>query len=160
MIYDHKGNPIYEESEKPENVVKSMISDALGIIDKDKDEGHRIYVKSPKRFINDLPTREDITILPADDPKNLRMGWVIHEEIGVAVINNYATAKIVIPEARFKSVKRSADPLVEIEDFIDERYWPEWEVEITDDEETEKYTVQAPTQEKAEALAKRLWDNR
>jgi len=32
-----------------------------------------------------MPVRQDITVIPADDPKNLRLGWVIYEEIGLAV---------------------------------------------------------------------------
>lgn len=39
---------------------------------------------------------QDVVHLPADDPANLRLGWVIHEEVGVAVINDYATARISI----------------------------------------------------------------
>lgn len=40
--------------------------------------------------------RDDVVILPADDPKKMKMGWVIHEEIGIVVLNDYAIAKIQI----------------------------------------------------------------
>ncbi len=55
-----------------------------------------IYVLAPGEFVGAMPVRQDITVLPADDPKALRLGWVIYEELGIAVINDYATAKIVI----------------------------------------------------------------
>lgn len=55
-----------------------------------------IYVLAPGEFVGAMPIRQDITVLPADDPKALRLGWVFYEEIGVAVINDYATAKITI----------------------------------------------------------------
>jgi hypothetical protein len=55
-----------------------------------------IYVLAPGEFVGAMPIRQDITVLPADDPKSLRLGWVIYEELGVAVINDYAAAKIVV----------------------------------------------------------------
>jgi len=41
-----------------------------------------------------FPIRQDITVLPADDPKKLRLGWVIYEEVGVAIINDYALSAV------------------------------------------------------------------
>lgn len=41
-----------------------------------------------------FPIRQDITVLPADDPKKLRLGWVIYEEVGVAIINDYAISAV------------------------------------------------------------------
>jgi hypothetical protein len=43
-----------------------------------------------------FPIRQDITVLPADDPKKLRLGWVIYEEIGIVVMNDYALSKIEV----------------------------------------------------------------
>ena len=47
-----------------------------------------------------MPIRQDITVLPADDPKKLRLGWVIYEEIGIVVMNDYAVSRINIEEAQ------------------------------------------------------------
>ncbi len=55
-----------------------------------------IYVLAPGEFVGAMPVRQDITVLPADDPKALRLGWVIYEEIGIAVINDYAISRIVV----------------------------------------------------------------
>lgn len=41
-----------------------------------------------------FPIRQDITVLPADDPKKLRLGWVIYEEVGIAIINDYALSAV------------------------------------------------------------------
>ena len=54
----------------------------------------KVFVLAPAEYIGAMPVRQDITVLPADDPKLLRLGWVIYEEIGVAVINDYATGRI------------------------------------------------------------------
>lgn len=43
-----------------------------------------------------FPVRQDITVLPADDPKKLRLGWVIYEEVGVAIINDYAISAVLL----------------------------------------------------------------
>jgi len=32
-----------------------------------------------------FPARSDITVLPADDPRKLKLGWVIRETIGIVV---------------------------------------------------------------------------
>jgi hypothetical protein len=41
-----------------------------------------------------FPVRQDITVLPSDDPERLRLGWVVYEEVGMAVINDYAITQI------------------------------------------------------------------
>ena len=43
-----------------------------------------------------MPIRQDIQVLPADRPEALRLGWVIYEEIGCAVVNSMAVSKITI----------------------------------------------------------------
>jgi hypothetical protein len=55
-----------------------------------------VYVLAPAQFVGAIPVRQDITVLPADDPKRLRLGWVIFEELGFAVINDYAVARIQV----------------------------------------------------------------
>ena len=52
-----------------------------------------LVVASPDT-VGAFPIRQDITVLPADDPKKLRLGWVIYEEVGIVVVNDYAVAKI------------------------------------------------------------------
>lgn len=37
-----------------------------------------------------------VFIIPADKPEELRLGWVIYEEIGLAVVNSMAIAKITV----------------------------------------------------------------
>jgi len=55
-----------------------------------------VYVLAPAEYIGAIPVRQDITVLPADNPKELRLGWVIYEELGVVIINDYATGKITL----------------------------------------------------------------
>lgn len=42
------------------------------------------------------PLRNDITVLPADDPRKLKLGWVIYEEVGIVVVNDYNISKISV----------------------------------------------------------------
>jgi hypothetical protein len=58
-------------------------------------EDEVLVVASPDT-VGAFPIRQDITVLPADDPKKLRLGWVIYEEIGIVVINDYAVSKVEI----------------------------------------------------------------
>lgn len=52
-----------------------------------------LAVASPDT-VGAFPVRQQITVLPADDPKRLRLGWVIFEEVGIVVLNSYSTARI------------------------------------------------------------------
>jgi hypothetical protein len=56
-----------------------------------------LVVASPDT-VGAFPIRQDITVLPADDPKKLRLGWVIYEEIGIVIINDYAVALIEVTQ--------------------------------------------------------------
>jgi hypothetical protein len=55
-----------------------------------------VFLLAPAEYVGAFPIRQDITVLPADDPKKLRLGWVIYEEVGIVVINSYATAKVTV----------------------------------------------------------------
>ena len=55
-----------------------------------------IYVLADPEFVGVMPIRQDISVIPADSPQNLRLGWVVFEEIGMAVVNSMACAKIEI----------------------------------------------------------------
>lgn len=62
------------------------------------DTGTVLVVSSPET-VGALPVRQDVTVLPADDPRKLRLGWVIYEEIGIVVLNDYAVSKIEVSDA-------------------------------------------------------------
>ena len=55
-----------------------------------------VYMLAPAEYVGAIPVRQDITVLPADNPKELRLGWVIYEEIGIVIINDYSLAMISI----------------------------------------------------------------
>ncbi len=55
---------------------------------------NNVYLLAPAEYVGAIPVRQDITVLPADNPKELRLGWVIYEELGIIVINDYALAKV------------------------------------------------------------------
>jgi hypothetical protein len=53
-----------------------------------------VMLLAPADYVGAFPIRQDITVIPADDPRKLRLGWVIFEEIGIVIINTYAVARI------------------------------------------------------------------
>lgn len=55
-----------------------------------------VFILSLAEYVGAIPIRQDITVLPADDPKKLRLGWIIYEEIGIVVINDYAIARVEV----------------------------------------------------------------
>jgi len=55
-----------------------------------------VYVLAEPEFVGVMPIRQDINVIPADKPERLRLGWVVYEEIGVAIVNPRAIAKIAV----------------------------------------------------------------
>lgn len=54
----------------------------------------KVLVVASPDTVGAFPIRQDITVLPADDPKKLRLGWVIYEEVGIVVVNDYALSRV------------------------------------------------------------------
>lgn len=40
-----------------------------------------VYVCADPEFLGVMPIRQDIQVIPADKPEQLRLGWVVYEEI-------------------------------------------------------------------------------
>jgi len=57
---------------------------------------NKVLLFAPADNVGAFPIRQDITVLPADDPKKLRLGWVIYEEVGIVIINDYALAEVEV----------------------------------------------------------------
>ncbi len=57
-------------------------------------DSNTVLVVASPETVGAFPIRQDITVLPADDPKKLRLGWVIYEEIGIVIVNDYAVSRI------------------------------------------------------------------
>lgn len=53
-----------------------------------------VLLLAPADYVGAFPVRQDITVLPADDPRRISIGWVIYEEIGIVVINDYSVARV------------------------------------------------------------------
>jgi len=43
-----------------------------------------------------MPVRQDIEVLPADEPKQLKLGWVVNEIVGVGIVNPRGVATGVV----------------------------------------------------------------
>jgi len=54
-----------------------------------------VYACADADFVGPMPIRQDIEVLPADEPKQLKLGWVVNELIGIAVANSRGVAKYV-----------------------------------------------------------------
>ena len=46
-----------------------------------------IYAAADPEFVGVMPIRQDIEVLPADEPKQLKLGWVVSEIIGIGIVN-------------------------------------------------------------------------
>jgi hypothetical protein len=46
-----------------------------------------VFAVADPEFVGVLPVRQDIEVLPADEPKQLKLGWVVSEVIGIGIVN-------------------------------------------------------------------------
>ena len=61
------------------------------IVSKIVPEGTLFGLAEPE-FVGVFPVRQDIEVLPADEPRQLKLGWVINEIVGVAIVNTKGVA--------------------------------------------------------------------
>lgn len=52
-----------------------------------------VYGCADPEFVGVLPVRQDIEVMPADEPKQLKLGWVVSEIIGIGIVNARGVAK-------------------------------------------------------------------
>jgi hypothetical protein len=51
------------------------------------------YAAADPEFVGVMPVRQDIEVLPADEPKQLKLGWVVSEIVGIGIVNPRGVAK-------------------------------------------------------------------
>ncbi len=47
----------------------------------------QVFACAEPEFVGVMPVRQDIEVLPADEPKQLKLGWVVSEQIGIGIVN-------------------------------------------------------------------------
>ena len=52
-----------------------------------------IYGAADPEFVGVMPVRQDIEVLPADVPRELKLGWVVSEIIGIGIVNPRGVSK-------------------------------------------------------------------
>jgi len=53
-----------------------------------------VYVMSTPKFLGWMPLRKDTDVIPADDPDNLRLGFVGYDLLGMTIFNALAVCKV------------------------------------------------------------------
>jgi len=59
-----------------------------------------VFGTADPEFVGVMPIRQDIEVLPADEPKQLKLGWMVNEIIGIGIANPRGVAvgrKSVVP---------------------------------------------------------------
>jgi hypothetical protein len=52
-----------------------------------------VYACADPEFVGVMPVRQDIEVLPADEPRQLKLGWVVSEIIGIGIVNPRGVSK-------------------------------------------------------------------
>lgn len=45
------------------------------------------FATAEPELVGVMPVRQDVEVMPADEPKQLKMGWVVSEIIGIGIVN-------------------------------------------------------------------------
>jgi hypothetical protein len=92
------GKTVYDEATQKEVLTTGLFGHIFtaDIHVSSKMPTSQVILLAPAEYVGAFPIRQDITVLPADDPKKLRLGWVIYEEVGIVIINDYALAKVEV----------------------------------------------------------------
>jgi hypothetical protein len=56
----------------------------------------RAFACADPEFVGVMPVRQDIEVLPADEPKQLKLGWVVSEIVGIGIVNPRGVATLTI----------------------------------------------------------------
>jgi len=56
----------------------------------------RGFACADPEFVGVMPVRQDIEVLPADEPKQLKLGWVVNEIIGIGIVNPRGVATGIV----------------------------------------------------------------
>jgi hypothetical protein len=51
-----------------------------------------IFALADPEFVGIMPVRQDIEVMPADEPKRLSLGWVVSEIVGIGIVNSRGVA--------------------------------------------------------------------
>lgn len=51
-----------------------------------------VFALADPEFVGIMPVRQDIEVMPADEPKRLSLGWIVSELIGIGITNSRACA--------------------------------------------------------------------
>lgn len=51
-----------------------------------------VFGLADPEFVGIMPVRQDIEVMPADEPKRLSLGWVVSEIIGIGIVNSRGVA--------------------------------------------------------------------
>lgn len=46
-----------------------------------------VYACADPEFVGVMPIRQDIEVIPADEPRRLLLGWIVSEVIGIGILN-------------------------------------------------------------------------
>lgn len=52
-----------------------------------------VYAAADPEFVGVMPIRQEAEVLPADEPRLLKLGWVVSEIIGIGIVNPRGVAK-------------------------------------------------------------------
>ena len=51
-----------------------------------------VYGCADPEFVGVMPIMQDVEVLPCDEPRLLKLGWVVNEIVGIGIVNPRATA--------------------------------------------------------------------
>lgn len=59
----------------------------------------QVFACAEPEFVGVMPVRQDIEVIPADEPKQLKLGWVVSEIVGVGIVSPRGTSSGFVTSA-------------------------------------------------------------
>jgi len=72
---------------------------------------HNIYFVTEPQYVGVMPIRADLTILSADNPVAMSIGWSIFEQIGMACLNSRGLMRISLAHEEEIPAEESVQPI-------------------------------------------------
>lgn len=80
--------------------------------------GDIAYISSDPEFVGVMPIRTELTVLPADEPKKLKLGWIVKETVGIGVINPFGMGAYNGYKHVFAEFSDHQEDIKKVEEYI------------------------------------------
>lgn len=115
-----------ETSADPRAIVRPLTrEDLVGareLIERHPIPPGNVVVLADPEFVGQIPLRQELTVLPADEPRPTRLGFAVSERVGGAVVNPRGIARLQGQRVMVPEFEVVSNPTVRLDDIRSRRF--------------------------------------